>query len=394
MRKVLFLSLLCLALGGCSVGVSSNENLTPSLPPFFTATLMPTFTPRPSATPAPPTVAPTIAPLEGIAKSQINVRAAPDQNQASLGLLNYLSKLEIIGKDASGKWWQIIYKDSPTGVGWVTAAFVDFKGDADKVPVVEAPVLTAPAAGTDAAPGTSVVTPAPTSGARTAVVTQNINVRSGPATANTSLGMLDPNTTVTLTGRNEINTWVQIEYPAGPDGKGWVAALYLKDPNLNGLPYYDNQGKLIYAPTQGVDPGQPTLTPTPLAEAAPDGDSEEAPAVHQIFSPDAASVLTYSSELSAPTGDGADWVDFTPYGPANQSTYLYMRLDCTGNGGVTATLEKDGKPVADSPQLVCGIYGLAMKVLGSQEYMLVLRADPSGGPLRYVKYTLTIKVTP
>jgi len=74
--------------------------------------------------------------------------------------------------------------------------------------------------------------------------------------------------------------------------------------------------------------------------------------------------------------------------------YLYVRLDCAGNGGVTATLEKDGQPVADARQLVCGNYGLAMKVLGSLEYMLVLRADGSGGPLRFVKYTLTIKVTP
>ncbi len=386
MRNLLFLSLLCLSLGGCSVGPPSDQSLTPSPPPFFTATLMPTFTPRPSATSAPPTIAPTIAPLEGVAKSQINVRAAPDQNQASLGLLNYFSKLEIIGKDASGKWWQIIYKDSPSGVGWVTAAFVEFKGDADKVPVVDAPVpTTAPAAG---------ATAAPTSGARTAVVTKNINVRSGPATANESLGMLEPNTTVALTGRNEIDTWVQIEFPAGSDGRGWVAALYLNDPNLNGLPYYDNQGKLIYAPTQDIDPGQPTLTPTALSAAAPDNDSAQAPAVRQVFSPDAAGVLTYSSELSAPTGDDVDWVAFTPYGPANQSTYLYMRLDCTGNGGVTATLEKDGKPVADSPQLLCGNYHLAMKVLGSQEYMLVLRADGSGGPLRFVAYTLTIKVTP
>lgn len=390
MRNVLFLSLVCLSLSACAGAASLSESPTPS-PPFFTATLMPTQTSRPSATPAPPTIAPTIAPIDGIAKSQLNVRAAPDQSQPSLGLLNYLSKLGIIGKDASGKWWQIIYKDSPTGTGWVTAAFVDFKGDPDTVPVVAAVIPTAAPGTTSAGSGTAA---APTPGPRTAVVTKNINVRSGPATANTSLGMLDPNTTVTLTGRNQMNTWVQIEYPAGSEGKGWVAALYLDNPDLTGLPYFDNDGKLVYAPTQGVDSGQPTATPTTYSDAPDDNDSVAAPAVRQVFSPDAASVLTYSSDLSAPSGDAADWVAFTPYGPSNQSTFLYMRLDCTGNGGVTANLLKDGKPVPDSPQLVCGIYDLAMKVLGGQEYMLVLRADPSGGPLRYVKYTLTIKVTP
>ena len=64
------------------------------------------------------------------------------------------------------------------------------------------------------------------------------------------------------------------------------------------------------------------------------------------------------------------------------------------NGGVTATLEKGGQIVPDSKQMVCGNYNLVMKVLGGQEYMLVLRADGSGGPLRFVDYTLTIKVTP
>jgi len=389
MRKVLLLSLFCISLTGCSFSVSPDQTLTPSPIPFFTATLMPTFTPRASATPAPPTIAPTISPLEGFAKTQINVRAAPDQNQTSLGVLNYLTKVEIIGKDSSGKWWQIIYKDAPSGVGWVTAAYVEFKGDVDKVPVVEA---AAPASSTAGAPGTPGSAPVPTSSVRTAVVTKNINVRAGPATANDSLGMIDANTTVTLTGRNEINTWVQIEFPGGPDDKGWVAALYLKEPNLNGLPYYDNQGKLIYAPPDVADPGQPTLTQTPLAPAVPDIDSTDAPAVRQTFSPDGASSLTYSSELSSPTGDDTDWVAFTPYEPANQATYVYMRMDCVGNGGVTATLEQGGKPVTDSIQLVCGNYDLAMRVLGGQEYMLVLRADGSGGPLRFVKYTLTIKV--
>jgi hypothetical protein len=71
-----------------------------------------------------------------------------------------------------------------------------------------------------------------------------------------------------------------------------------------------------------------------------------------------------------------------------------MRLSCTGNGGVTATLEKDGLPVSEVPQLVCGNYDLAMKVLGGQTYLLVLRADGSGGPLRYISYTLTISTNP
>jgi hypothetical protein len=206
--------------------------------------------------------------------------------------------------------------------------------------------------------------------------------------------MIEANTTVTLTGRNEINTWVQIEFANGPDGKGWVAALYLQDANLQGLPYYDNNGKLIYAPTPDANPGQPTPTPTDYVDAAPDNDSETQPGVRQTLSPDGARALIYSSELSSPTGDDTDWVAFTLDGSASESSYLYFRLDCTGNGSVTAILEKDGNPVADGKPLLCGVYGLAMKVRNQQEYTLMLRIEPSSSILRFISYKLTIKASP
>jgi uncharacterized protein YraI len=388
MRKIPLLSILFLLLAGCSFAVVPQETPTPTPPPFYTATLFPTFTPQPSATYSPPTITPTIEPLDATANAQVNVRTGPDQSKTSLGLIDFGTKVQIIGKDASGKWWRIVYPAAPSGVGWVTAAFITFSGDADKVPVVE------PADSEPAAPsGDATAAATPTPKARNSTVTQTINVRSGPATSYTSLGTIEVNTTVTLTGRNEINTWVQIEFAAGPDGKGWVAALYLKDANLKGLPYYDNDGKLIYAPTPDLNPGQPSSTPTGYAPAAPDNDSETGPGVRQTLSPDGAGTLIYSSELSSPTGDDVDWVAFTLDGPANQSSYLYFRLDCAGNGGITTTLEKDGHPVADVKPLLCGNYGLAIKVLDGQEYMLVLRADPSGGALRYVSYTLTIKAS-
>lgn len=389
MRNILYISLVVFVfLSGCSAGSAVEQTPTPTPPAFYTATLAPTSTDRPSPTAAPPSITPTIAPLDGVVTAQVNLHAAPDVNQPSLGMLNYLDKVQIVGKDSSGKWLRIVYKDTPSGVAWVVGQFIQFKGDADQIPVVQAPPLTS------AAPGVTSVAATATPSPRISHVTIKLNVRSGPASSNASLGMLDANTAVSLTGRNENNTWVQIDYPAGPDGKGWVAASYLQSPDLTGLPYYDNDGKLVYAPTLVANPGQPTPTATPYAAAAEDNDSETSPAVQQVFAPDGAGQLIYSSDLSAPTGDAADFVAFTPYGPSNQSTYVYMRLDCVGNGGVTASLELGGKPVQDSRQLVCGNYDFAMKVLGGQEYLLVLRADGSGGPLRYVKYTLTISATP
>ncbi len=391
MSKILFLSILFLLLTGCSVALAPQETPTPTPPPFYTATLLPTFTPHPTVTYSPPTITPTIQPQDATTNAQVNVRSGPDQAKTSFGLIDFGAKVQIVGKDASEKWWRILYQDAPGGFGWVTAAFITFSGNADKVPVVVADDAQPPTPN----PGeTAAATIPPTPSAKTSSVTQKINVRAGPATAFDSLGMIEANTTVTLTGRNEINTWVQIEHVGGPEGKGWVAALYLKDANLNGLPYYDNEGKLLYAPTPGLDPGQPTLTPTGYAPAAPDNDSETEPGARQTLSPDAAGTLIYSNELSSPSGDDVDWVAFTFDGPANQSSYVYLRLDCVGNGGITVTLEKDGNPVADTKTLLCGNYGLGVKVIDQQEYVLVLRADPSGGLLRYISYKLTIKASP
>lgn len=392
MWRISFLSVVFFLLAGCSFSLAPQETPTPTPVPFYTATLLPTFTPHPSATLAPPTIPPTVEPLEGTTNAQVNVRSGPDQSQPSLGLLNLGSKVQITGKDAAGKWWRIVYPDTPTGIGWVTAAFVTFNGDKDKVPVIDdntqPPTL---------APGeTAAATLSPTPHARTASVTKTINVRAGPATTYDSLGMIDANTTVTLTGRNETNTWVQIEFAQGPEGKGWVAALYLQGADLKGLAYYDNQGKLIYAPTPDsfADSGQPTPTPTGYSSAPPDNDSDKSPGVRQTLSANGAGTLIYTSELSTPSGDDIDWVAFTLDIPANQSAYLYLRLDCTGNGGITATLQKDGNPVPDTKQLLCGNYDLAIKVIGQQEYMLVLRADPAGNAIRYINYKLTIQASP
>jgi uncharacterized protein YraI len=387
MRKILLLPLLLL-LTGCSFAVSVQDTATPTAVPFVTATLLASVTPYPTATYAPPTITPTIEPLEALTNAQVNVRSGPAQTNASLGLIDFGTKVQLIGKNTDGTWYRIVYKDAAEGTGWVTANFITFGGDVDKIPVVDAaPVAATPPDGTPA-----TAAPSPTAKGKTSSVTAKINVRAGPATSFDSLGMIEADTTVTLTGRNEINNWVQIQFADAPDGKGWVAALYLKDPDLRGLPVYGNDGKLISGSTPQPNPGEPTPTPTGYAPAAADNDSASNPGVRQTLSTDGAGVLIYSSELSSPDGDNTDWVAFTLDGPASQSSYLYFRLDCTGNNAILATLQKDGKPVADTKTLQCGNYDLAMKVLDGQEYMLVLRAD-TAGTLRFVSYKLTIKAS-
>ncbi len=382
---LLVFSLLTACSAPSAAGPTATTTASPR--PFFTATLPPTFTPRPSLTPAPPAAAPTFAPIEGTTGAQVNVRSAPSSNANALGLLPASTRVQVIGRDSSDQWLMVIYPPSSSTTGWVAAGFITLEGrEISSLPVMQASAQDLP----PAAP----LEPSPTVNPYFATIKTTINVRSGPASAFDSLGMIEAGKVVVLTGRNEINTWYRIEYPIGTEQVGWVAAAYVDALNLQGLPYYDNQGNLVYAPGEGSAPGQPTLTSTAFSPAAGDGDSEQNPAVRLEFSPSGVESFSYSSDLSSPNGDDADWVAFVPYLPTSEAGYVYLRLDCKGNGGITASLRKDGLPLPNAPQLVCGQYSLALKVLGGQEYILVLRADGSGGPLRYVSYTLTISLKP
>ena len=391
-----FLLIPVLLLTACSFQVVPAPQITPTVASlaFATATLVPTFTPRPSATQAPPTIAPTIAPITAVLATQINVRAAPDKKADSLGLLNYGAQVQIIGKDASGTWWQIIYPEKSNSTGWVSATYVQVSGDdAKKIPVITLDPTGPPQQilSTDAPQPASTPNGTPTAPAHTARVTKQIFVRMGPGQTFATLGTIGAGTVVTLTGRNQNNVWIQIQFDSSADGKGWAAAAYLEGADLKGLPYFDNQGSLISAGTPVANPGQLALTATAYPPAAADGDSAQNPAVRLKFSPDSAREFTFSSDLSSPDGDTKDWVAFTPYEPTNQSTFVYFKLECSGNEGITAILEKDGVPVPDEKPLVCGNYDLAMKVLGGKEYVLVLSADGSGGLLRYTRYNLYVR---
>ena len=119
---------------------------------IITATLPPTQTPLPSQTPVPPTTTVPVAPVEGQTTSQLNVREAPSAESAQLGTVTVFAKVQIVGKDPTGGWWMIVYPESATGTGWVTAEFVQVS-DPSKVPVINTgPQATPDAGSTEASP--------------------------------------------------------------------------------------------------------------------------------------------------------------------------------------------------------------------------------------------------
>ena len=131
----IFISVLLLS-AACSPEVTAlPDTPTPTAPLFVTATLPPTQTPRPSPTTEPPTPTVAVAPVEGQTISQLNVRSAPSAESDLLGTVQMAGKVQIVGKDPTSGWWLIIYPQSPTGTGWVTAQFVQ-ASNTQNVPVV------------------------------------------------------------------------------------------------------------------------------------------------------------------------------------------------------------------------------------------------------------------
>jgi hypothetical protein len=108
---------------------------TPTPPAIITATLPPTHTPRPSATPEPPTPTVPVAPVEAQTISQLNVRSAPSAESDLLGQLPIYTVVQIVGKDPASTWWMIVYPESPSGTGWITAQYVLVTMSTDNVPV-------------------------------------------------------------------------------------------------------------------------------------------------------------------------------------------------------------------------------------------------------------------
>lgn len=136
---------LALLLSACGVDLSSASEVT--LTPFIiTSTLPSTPVPPPSLTPLPPTAPPTRTPVAGTTSTQLNVRGDPSTTSAPLGLLAPFTKVQIIAKDSSGTWYEILYSQGPDGTGWIVAQYV--QADAPSaIPVVAeaaSPTPTAP----------------------------------------------------------------------------------------------------------------------------------------------------------------------------------------------------------------------------------------------------------
>jgi uncharacterized protein YraI len=330
---------------------------------------------QPPLLPAEATQAPTVVPVEGITTTQLNVRRDPSTASELLGILPANTKVQIVGKDPGENWWQILYPETSEagqaneGKGWVTAQYVSTAGK-PKIPVI---------GGAGSNPGNPNAAPA-----ALAVIQQQLNVRSGPGTSFNSLGTLNPQDVVSLTGKDANGAWLQIEYTAGPDGKGWINAAFAQAQGVDSLPIVTDAGQVIGTGT----PMDTPLPPTPTIVPAPnDHDSAQAPAVNVTFTASGTHSFQFTSDVSSPNGDSDDWLQFTPF-----TRTVILELRCTGPGGLTLELLQNDQSVPGWKSMSCD-ESRALATQAGIAYQIHIQANASG-QLSYMRFTVKLTSVP
>jgi uncharacterized protein YraI len=215
-----------------------------------------------------------------------------------------------------------------------------------------------------------------------AIIQQKLNIRSGPGTDFNSIGTLNTQDVVNLTGKDANGAWLQIDFAAGPEGKGWVNAAFVQAKDVDKLPIVTDAGQVVGTgrPVDTPPPATPTVVPAPL-----DNDSAQAPAINVIFSATETRSIQYTSDVSSPTGDTDDWIQFTPF-----TSTLKIDLTCTGSGLLSVEVLQNNKIAPNN--ITCGTSQVITTSTGAI-YLLHVQAAASD-ELKYIRYTLTISSIP
>jgi uncharacterized protein YraI len=350
-RKYIFpLLVLIIVCTSCAVNISNADAVTIT-PDFITATLpfkpiLPstqTYIPIVSTPDAVET--PVLFTTAGTTTTQLNVRAEPSTASESLGVISPFEKVQIIGRVASGTWFQIVYAD---GIGWVRAEYIQVNASAE-IPLIAA------------------------SSGVNGLVLLKINVRNGPGINYESLGTLNPNDVVFITGKDPGGTWIQFEFTNSPNGKGWAALEFLQVENPDALPITGDAEQAATAPASAG-----------ILAAIQDNDSMQAPLAVVVFSTAGVHALQVNNSVSAPDGDLEDWIQFTSF-----SKYILVKLKCTNNA-LRVELWHTSQYIKDIA-LVCS-QSRAIKLESGQPYFLHLQAI-NRGDQQIIQYEIKISMS-
>jgi uncharacterized protein YgiM (DUF1202 family) len=357
--------LLAMLVTACgSMGLDSTPSSSSSPLP------LPSETPTQTSSPQQPTQTATFTPVDGTLTIKVNVRSGPGTSFDSLGQLDAGERIQITARDSQVSWYQIIYPSTSQGLGWVAAQYVLVTPGTD-IRLDSTPTLAGPAGS----------------------IIQRLNVRSGPGTTFELLGLLEPGSLVSLTGKNSTSSWFQIYYPASSSGVGWVTSQFVQTDATANLPVLDEYGFVITPGSVGNLP-LPILSPTPtVGPALLDGDSGNQPAISVHFSASGTHQFVYSSQVSSPVGDVEDWIEFIPYTLSGPYASMTISLTCEGNSTLVVELWQTGALLSSWGSLICNEMGINILLAANQPYSMRLSPIPGNG-LRLVAYQLTIKNNP
>ncbi len=328
-----------------AVSPSPSPSVTPTLSPY--PTLAPTSETKATPSPTPPPATGFI----GYARTRLNVRKVPTSSAEVLGILETGARIEILAQDTSRSWFLIVYPDE-TGRGWVSAAYVEGV-NVDAIPFLDEPL---------------------------ALVLQPLNVRLGPGTNFESLGILKPGDLVKALGRDASGAWIQIEYPAAPDGKGWVNTAFLRVDAAGRLPLLSADGSV----TATVAPTATLAMPTPiLYPARLDEDTQAAPLWRIPLNGMPPSRVILEDDVSTPQGDAEDWVRVE----FNGRIALQVQLRC--DPPEMLRIERwDDRGHAEVLPLPCG--GDALLIADGPFWLHILAVEVAGG-FRFTRYRLELQ---
>jgi uncharacterized protein YraI/beta-lactamase class A len=206
------------------------------------------------------------------AVGQANLRETTDVNSALVGHIVAGARYPVVGRSQFYPWVLLGDPASAAPIGWVYIDLVTIYGDINLTPFSTLAVgseptalpttTTAPLVDVTAAPtftldvtvnGVALPTATATPGsAVTGTVTGEINIRFGPGVEYPRVGVGKSGERFEIIARHSQLPWLEIRYPAAPNGAGWVANDLL-----------EIEGDVFSLPviTQTIF-NLPTLTPT------------------------------------------------------------------------------------------------------------------------------------
>jgi uncharacterized protein YraI len=228
--------------------------------------------------------------------------------------------------------------------------------------------------------------------------TSLVNVREAPTAASVQIGEVPMFDKIQIIGKDPSSKWWMIEFPASPNGQGWVTMDFvLVTLDTSRVPVVDAQvgaGQPAPVTEAGETASGATAVPTmSLATAPDDGDSFEAPAIDTILSETTGTYLEYPSELSAPEGDSDDWVEFIFDGAFGSEKHVNVIMNCTGSGKLNLELLQNGAPLQTWAGMGCERPSqLLLTLYTGAPYTLHFYTKSENDALKYLSYSVSVEL--